>query len=77
MFYTSVSGWMLQYFVYMVSGKFEDLQSSAEISAVYGNMLENPVTLLICVAIVVLFGFGICSLGIQQGVEKISKFMNI
>ena len=75
MFYTSVSGWMLQYFFYMISGKFEQLQSSAEISAVYGDMLKDPVTLLICVAIVVLFGFGICSLGIQKGVEKISKFM--
>ncbi len=75
MFYTSVSGWMLQYFFYTVSGKFEGMQSSAEISAVYGEMLSHPVTLLLCVAAVVLIGFGICSLGIQKGVEKVSKFM--
>ena len=75
MFYTSVSGWMLQYFVYMVSGKFDGLSTAAEISSVYGEMLSVPWLLLLFVAIVVLIGFSVCALGLQKGVEKVSKFM--
>ncbi len=75
MFYTSVSGWMLQYFYYMATGKFEGMTSSAEISAVYGEMLSDPWLLLIFLAVVVVIGFGVCALGVQKGIEKVSKFM--
>lgn len=75
MFYTSVSGWMLQYFYYMVSGKFEGMSSSAEISAVYGEMLSEPVGLIIFLAIVVIIGFGVCALGLQKGIEKVTKVL--
>ena len=76
MFYTSVSGWMLQYFWYMVSGKFENM-STPEISGVYGEMLSEPVMLIVFVAIVVLIGFGVCALGLQKGIEKVTKVMMI
>ena len=74
MFYTSVSGWMLQYFVYMISGKFENLNTE-QISGVYGEMLSQPWMLILFVAIVVLIGFGICALGLQKGIEKVTKFL--
>lgn len=77
MFYTSVCGWMLQYFFYMVSGKFENMSSSAEISAVYSDMLSEPVMLIVFVAIVVAIGFGICAVGLQKGLEKVTKVMMI
>ncbi len=75
MFYTVVSAWMLRYFFYMISGKFEGMTSSAEISDVYGEMLSEPWIMLIFVAIVVVIGFGVCALGVQNGIEKVSKFM--
>ncbi len=75
MFYTSVSGWMLQYFYYMATGKFEGMTSSAEIAGVYGEMLSEPWILLIFLAIVVIIGFGVCALGVQKGIEKVSKFL--
>ena len=74
MFYTSVSGWMLQYFVYMISGKFENLNTE-QISGVYGEMLSQPWMLILFVAIVVLIGFSICALGLQKGIEKVTKFL--
>ncbi len=75
MFYTVVSAWMLHYFFYMVSGKFEGMTSSAEISGVYNEMLGEPAWMLLFVAVVVLIGFGVCALGVQKGIEKVSKFM--
>ena len=75
MFYTSVSAWMLKYFFYMIMGKFDGMSSSAEISGVYGEMLSQPIMLTIFVAIVIIIGFGVCALGLQKGIEKITKFM--
>lgn len=40
-------------------------------------MLESPVILTVSMIIVVLLAFGICSLGVQKGVEKITKVMMI
>ncbi len=74
MFYTSVSGWMLRYFWYMVTGKFEGLNSE-QISGVFGEMLSEPWMLLLFLAIVVIVGFGVCALGLQKGIEKFSKVM--
>ncbi len=75
MFYTSVSGWMLQYFFYMATGKFEGMSSSAEISGVFGEMLSEPWILIVFLAIVIIIGFGVCAIGVQKGIEKVSKFM--
>ncbi len=75
MFYVSVAGWMLQYFIYMLTGKFEGMTSSAEISGVYGEMLSEPLILTVFLAIVIIIGFGVCALGVQKGIEKVSKFM--
>ena len=75
MFYTTVSGWMLQYFYFMVSGKFDNMTSSAQISGVYDEMLTRPSILIIFLAIVIIIGFGICALGVKKGIEKVSKFM--
>ena len=75
MFYTSVSAWMLQYFWYMVTGKFEGMQTTAEISGVYSEMLSQPWVLILFVAIVILIGFGVCAIGLQKGIEKVTKWM--
>ncbi len=77
MFYTSVTGWMLQYFVYMLTGKFDGMSSSAEVNAVYDNMLSSPWTLFIFVAVVCVLGFLICSFDMQKGLEKVTKVMMV
>ncbi|MBO5312360.1 MAG: sodium-dependent transporter [Clostridia bacterium] len=77
MFYTSVTGWMLQYFVYMVTGKFDNLTTSTEVGQVFSEMLSEPWTLLLFMSIVVVLGFVVCSFDMQKGLEKVSKIMMV
>ena len=74
MFYTVVTGWMLQYFVDMATGKFVGADKTG-IDKIYENMLANPTRLTIYMAVVVLIGIGVCSIGVQKGVERITKVM--
>jgi len=76
MFYTVVTGWLLQYFVDMASGKFVGADK-VRIDAIYDEMLLNPTRLTIYMVIVVLIGIGVCSIGVQKGVERITKVMMI
>lgn len=75
MFYTAVSGWMLQYFIYTATGKFEGLSTVAEISGVFQDMLGDPITMIVFVAVVILIGFGVCAIGLQRGLERVTKWM--
>ena len=74
MFYTSVAGWLLQYFVDTAAGKFKGL-AAAEIKTAYENMLEEPVPLLIFAGISILLAVIVCSIGVKNGLERITKWM--
>lgn len=76
MFYTVVSGWMLYYFYMTATGKF-DGASVDEISGIFTNMLGQPKILIVCMVIIVILGFSICSIGLQGGLERITKIMMI
>ena len=75
-FYTIVTGWMLRYFVDTAAGKFVGA-SVEEVGNMFGAMMSQPVSLIVYMAIVVALGIIICSMGVQKGVEKISKPMMI
>ena len=49
MFYTSVTGWMLQYFVKMIKGNFAGMDAAA-VAGGFDNMLADPVTMTIFMA---------------------------
>ncbi len=74
MFYTNVCGWMLQYFVNTAAGKFDGLDSAA-IGTAFSDMLADPVSQTVYMVIVVLLGFLVCSLGLQNGLERVTKWM--
>lgn len=74
MFYTTIGGWMLAYFVKMLRGEFTGL-SAAEVSGVFSSLTAKPLTMTFWMVLAVLIGFGVCSLGLQKGVEKITKVM--
>lgn len=76
MFYTTVCGWMVQYFVEMARGSFAG-KDAAGVAGVFSDMLANPLVLTIYMLIVVAAGFAINSLGLQNGVEKITKVMMV
>lgn len=75
MYYTTVSGWMLDYFVKFVSGTFYHGMDSAAAEGAFGTMLSSPVEMGIFMVITVVLGFLVCSRGLQNGLEKISKYM--
>ena len=76
MFYTSVTGWMLHYFYLMVSGAFVG-QDTAGVSAIYSQMLGQPLVMGGWMVLVVVLGFAINSFGLQNGLERITKYMMI
>lgn len=75
LYYTTVSGWMLSYFYKFVTGTFHAGMSADEIGGVFGALLANPMELGGWMAFNVIFGFAIVSLGIKNGVERITKIM--
>jgi len=74
MFYTTIAGWMLAYFYKMLTGQFVGLDTQ-QIGQVFTNLISNPVEMTIWMVITTVVCFGICSLGLQEGVEKVTKFM--
>ena len=74
MFYTTVGGWMLAYVLKMATGEFVGL-SPEEVGNVFGNMLAQPGYMTAWMIVAVLIGFFVCSLGLQNGVERITKVM--
>ena len=75
MYYTTVAGWMVSYFVKFMTGDFASSMSTTEVSTTFGNMLANPVEMTVFMAAVVVAGFFVCSRGLQNGLEKITKVM--
>lgn len=75
MYYTTVSGWMANYFVKFASGTFNSTMSSDEVNGVYEKMVANPKEMLFYMTIMVIAGFVVCSFKLQKGLERISKWM--
>ena len=74
MYYTTVSGWMLSYFVKFATGTFTGMNAD-QVAGVFGDMLGNPGEMGFWMAVTVVVGFFICSRGLQNGLEKITKWM--
>ena len=74
MYYTTVAGWMLDYFYKFATGAFEGMSNEA-IDGVFSAMLASPSEMGIFMVIIVLAGFLVCSFGLQKGLERISKWM--
>ena len=74
MFYTMVCGWMINYFVKMLSGKMNGLTPD-EVGGAFGEMLGNWKELAFWMVVSVVIAFAICSLGLNNGVERITKIM--
>ena len=74
MFYTTVTGWMFAYFVKMLRGDFVG-QTPDQVSAQFGEMTGNPWLVVGYMALATVLGFLVCSIGLQKGVEKVTKVM--
>lgn len=76
MFYTTVAGWMLAYVVKMLRGAFTGASAEA-VGGIFNDMLAQPGPQIFWMIVAVVLGFGVCSLGLQNGVEKITKAMMV
>ena len=81
MYYTTVSGWMLGYFVKFAGGAFSGMALPAAegvfsaVDGVFTAMTANPGEMALWMAITVAAGFLVCSFGLQKGLERITKWM--
>lgn len=76
MYYTTVSGWMLGYFFKFAFGTFEGMPSE-QTPEVFSSMLADPKEMMLWMGLTVLIGLVVCSMGLQNGIERITKVMMI
>ena len=74
MCYTTISGWMLKYFVDTVAGQFEG-QDTAGLTNHFGDMLADPVSMTIYMAITLILAGAVCAIGLKKGLERVTKVM--
>ncbi|MDO5146065.1 MAG: sodium-dependent transporter [Eubacteriales bacterium] len=74
MFYTTVAGWMLHYFYLTATGGFEGA-GPEDMDVIFNQMLSQPFTMVKWMVVVIVVGFLICSIGLQNGLERITKIM--
>ena len=75
MYYTTVSGWMVSYFFKFLKGEFQTGMTADDTAAVFSNLLADPGQMAFWMILTVILGFFVCSRGLQNGLEKISKIM--
>jgi NSS family neurotransmitter:Na+ symporter len=74
MFYTSITGWFFIYFFKFLNGSISAQGNEVGIE-VFVNMITNPTLNITMTILVILLGFGVCAMGLQKGVERITKVM--
>lgn len=77
MYYTTVCGWMISYFFKFLTGQFQSGMDADQVGAAFGELLASPGQMGLWMVVSVVAGFFVCSKGLQDGLEKISKFMMV
>ena len=75
MYYTTVSGWMVSYFYKFVTGEFKAGMDVDATGSVFSDLLADPKPMGFWMILTVIVGFIVCSRGLQNGLERISKIM--
>lgn len=74
MFYTTVAGWMVAYAFKMGAGQLNGV-APENTGSVFAALQADPLQMFGWLLLVCLIGFGICGMGLQKGVERITKVM--
>ncbi len=72
-FYGLVTGWLLYYAVKIGLGSFGQSVGQEQAGGYFNELLSMPLTQFICAFIVVAGSFGVCAMGLNKGVERITK----
>lgn len=74
MFYTTVAGWMVRYFVSTAAGDLSGLDASG-ISQKFNQMLSDAPMMILYMGIVIVAAVLVCSIGLKNGLERVTKVM--
>ncbi len=77
MFYTLIAGWMVIYFWKYLSGSIMQSSGIEELTGEFDGMITDPWLSLFVTVGVIAVCFLICSIGLQKGVEKVTKVMMV
>ena len=72
MFYTTIAGWILYYFFSAAAGSFSNITTEG-VNTFFSTLVANPVKQTIWMVIVILISMGVVAIGLENGVEKITK----
>lgn len=75
MFYTVITGWMIAYFWFYISGEMVGVDTPELVGAKFGELLASPAQTLFWMALAVIIGAAICCSGLRNGVERVTKLM--
>ena len=74
MFYTTVAGWMVLYFLKTSAGSFVGLDAAA-VGKAFGDMLGDPIQQALAMLCVCIGSAAVCAIGLQKGLERVTKWM--
>ncbi|WP_199846765.1 sodium-dependent transporter, partial [Acidaminococcus fermentans] len=74
LYYTTVTGWMLNYCWLHLKGTFAG-QSPAFIQSTFQAMLAHPLSMGFWTFLSCFLGFVVCYMGLEKGIERITKVM--
>ena len=74
MFYTTITGWFCVYFVKYLTGT---MTAASDTTNEFVGMISTPWICIVAAAVVIILNFLVCSLGLQKGVERITKYMMV
>ncbi len=77
MFYTCISGWMLVYFGKYLSGSIMASQGTEALGGVFVGMISNTPLMVLTTFAVIAICLAICAMGLQNGVERVTKVMMV
>ncbi len=77
MFYCTISCWMVVYFGKYLNGSIVSEKTADGLGQVFGGIVADTKLNIIATFAVIVICFGICALGLQKGVERITKWMMV
>lgn len=76
MFYTTIGGWMIAYFVKFIKGEFVGT-TSKEVAQIFNNLKGDRNEMILWMVVISVAALLTCSLGLEKGVERITKWMMV
>lgn len=73
--YTTVTGWMLTYFVDFLTGNWSGLTTKEQLGGQFAQLLASPGKMSVYMLITVLLGSAVCAFELRKGAERVTKIL--